>query len=224
VRVEVDGVMYISIVEPEKAAYGITDYRQAAMQLAQTTTRSVIGTIDLDQTFEERMLVSSKVVHALSEAGHAWGIRVHRYEIKNIAPPPSVRNAMEKQVTAERERRAMVAKATGERQARINKSEGERMELVNRSEGEKQRQINEAEGNAAAMLAVAQATADSISKVAAQLNFPGGDAAIRLQLIERYVAGLGRLANPRARVVLPADLGSFDSLLQSAGLSPAAKA
>ncbi|MBT8493788.1 MAG: paraslipin, partial [Deltaproteobacteria bacterium] len=133
VRVEVDGVMYISVIDPVRAAYGITSYRFAAMQLAQTTTRSVIGTIDLDRTFEERELISSRVVQVLAEAGHNWGIQVHRYEIKNISPPDSVKVAMEKQVTAERERRAVVSTADGQRQAMINRSEGHKQDLINQS-------------------------------------------------------------------------------------------
>jgi regulator of protease activity HflC (stomatin/prohibitin superfamily) len=220
VRVEVDGVMYVSVVDPVRAAYGITNYRFAAMQLAQTTTRSVLGTIDLDRTFEERELISSRVVQVLSEAGRNWGIQVHRYEIKNISPPQSVTVAMEKQVTAERERRAIVATADGQRQSMINRSEGKKQDLINHSEGDMQSRINDAEGQAEAMLSVAAATADSIRKVADAIQVAGGDDAIRLQVIEKYISSLGNLANPSTKLLLPADLSNFDALLKSAGLDP----
>lgn len=166
VKVEVDGVIYISVVDPVKASYGVTDYRYAAIQLAQTTTRSVIGTLELDRTFEERDVISAKVVEVLDQAGALWGIRVHRYEIKNIQPPETVKNAMEMQVNAERERRALLAKSEGDKQAKINRSEGIKAETINRSEGEMQKRINEAEGKAEEILAIARATAESIERLA----------------------------------------------------------
>ncbi len=218
VGVQVDGVLYIEVVEPEKAVYGITDYRYAAVQLAQTTTRSVIGTIDLDRSFEERDLISSKVVAELAAAGQAWGIRVHRYEIRNIAPPASVRDAMEKQVTAERDRKAIVHRAQGDRQAAINKSEGEMVEMINQSEGTMQRRINEAEGRAAEIRALADATAESIERIAAALSLPGGSDAVRLRLTERYLGQLRNLRSPNTKVLLPADLANLDALLGSVGL------
>lgn len=213
VKVEVDGVMYISVRDAVKASYGVTDYRYAAMQLAQTTTREVIGKIDLDRTFEEREAISSRVVAVLEEAGHSWGIHIHRYEIKNIATPITVQDAMEKQVTAERSRRAMVAKAEGDKQAMINRSEGARQELINKSEGEKQRRINEAEGRAAEILSIAKATADSIQKVAVALDQPGGGEAMELQLAEQYLAKLSELASPDTHVLLPLDLSRIQDLL-----------
>lgn len=219
VQVEVDGVMYISVLDPVKASYGVTDYIQAATQLAQTTTRSVIGTLDLDTTFQERDLISSKVVEVLSEAGQAWGIRVHRYEIKGIQVPPTVRNAMEQQVTADRERRALVARSEGEKQSRISRSEGQKMELINRSEGEMQRRINEAEGHAAEIRAIAEATATSLERIAQAAVAEGGEEALRIQLVEQYLNRLGNLAKAETSVVLPADLTRLDSLLDSAGLS-----
>ena len=218
VGVQVDGVLYIEVVEPEKAVYGITDYRYAAVQLAQTTTRSVIGTIDLDRSFEERDLISSKVVQELAAAGQAWGIRVHRYEIRNIAPPASVRVAMEKQVTAEREGKAIVHRAQGDRQAAINKSEGEMQELINQSQGYMQRRINEAEGRAAEIRALADATAESIERIAAALSLPGGADAVRLRLTERYLNQLSNLRSPSTKILLPADLANLDGLLASVGL------
>ena len=218
VGVQVDGVLYIEVVEPEKAVYGITDYRYAAVQLAQTTTRSVIGTIDLDRSFEERDLISSKVVQELASAGQAWGIRVHRYEIRNIAPPVSVRAAMEKQVTAEREGKAIIHRAQGDRQAAINKSEGDMQELINQSQGAMQRRINEAEGRAAEIRALADATAESIERIAAALSLPGGSEAVRLRLTERYLGQLRNLRLPSTKILLPADLANLDGLLASVGL------
>ena len=215
VRVEVDGVMYISVTDPVKASYGVTQYSFAATQLAQTTTRSVIGTLDLDRTFEERDLISSRVVEVLERAGEIWGIRVHRYEIKNLTPPPTVHEAMEKQVTAERERRAVVARSEGDRQSRINMSEGEKMETINRSEGQMQRQINEAEGRAEEILAIAKATALSIERVSAAINVDGGQESIRLQLAEKFLTRLTVLAVRETRVVLPADLTSLEEVLKS---------
>lgn len=219
VKVEVDGVMYISVVDPVRAAYGITDYRTAAIQLAQTTIRSVIGTIELDRTFEERELISARVVQVLSEAGENWGVQVHRYEIKNISPPESVRVAMERQVTAERDRRALVAKAEGDRQARINRSEGDKTELVNLSQGDMQSRINEAEGQSGAILALAEATAESIKVVARAVSQPAGEQAMRLQLVERYLSSLSQLARSDVNVLLPADLSQLDGLLAGAGLN-----
>ena len=222
VKVEVDGVMYISVTDPVKASYGVTDYRFAAMQLAQTTTREVIGKIDLDRTFEEREMISARVVNVLEEAGRSWGIRIHRYEIKNIAPPYTVQDAMEKQVTAERDRRAMVAKAEGEKESRINRSEGAMTELINRSEGEMQRRVNEAEGQAQEILAIARATADSIMTVAAVVEQPGGVQAVELQLTERYLDQLRHLARPQTNVLLPLDLTRLDELLRSVALTSTA--
>lgn len=219
VKVEVDGVMYISVVDPVRAAYGITDYRTAAVQLAQTTIRSVIGTIELDRTFEERELISARVVQVLSEAGENWGVQLHRYEIKNISPPESVRVAMERQVTAERDRRALVAKAEGDRQSRINRSEGDKMELVNLSQGDMQSRINEAEGQSGAILALAEATAESIKVVARAVSQPAGEQAMRLQLVERYLSSLSQLARSDVNVLLPADLSQLDGLLAGAGLN-----
>ncbi len=219
VKVEVDGVMYISVVDPVRAAYGITDYRTAAIQLAQTTIRSVIGTIELDRTFEERELISARVVQVLSEAGENWGVQLHRYEIKNISPPESVRVAMERQVTAERDRRALVPKAEGDRQARINRSEGDKMELVNLSQGDMQSRINEAEGQSGAILALAEATAESIKVVARAVSQPAGEQAMRLQLVERYLSSLSQLARSDVNVLLPADLSQLDGLLAGAGLN-----
>ena len=219
VKVEVDGVIYISVTDPVKASFGVTDYSFAAMQLAQTTTRSVIGTLELDRTFEERDLISSKVVEVLEKAGQTWGIRVHRYEIKTLAPPPTVREAMEKQVTAERNRRAIVAQSEGDKQSRINTSEGRKLELINRSEGEMQRTINEAQGQAQEILSIAEANAASIEKIAAAIRLPGGEASVRLQLAKKYLQRLRTLAQDKTQVLLPADLTDLQALLKSIELS-----
>ncbi len=220
VQVVVDGVAYISVIDPVKASYGVTDYQFAATQLAQTTTRSVIGTLELDRTFEERDLISSKVVRDLAEAGESWGITVHRYEVKNLTPPPTVRDAMEKQVNAERERRAILAKSEGDRQSRINMSEGKKAEMINQSEGQMQRSINEAEGQAQEILSIAQAVSDSIQKIGAVAVGQGGEDAIRLQLAEKYLGKLKSLAKQDTRVILPTDLTNLDKLLASLDLAP----
>ncbi len=220
VKVEVDGVIYLAVADAVSASYGITDYRFAAIQLAQTTTRSVIGTLALDQTFEERDLVSSKVVNVLAEVGQAWGIKAYRYEVKNVVPPPTVQSAMEQQVRAERERRAIIARSEGDMQSRINRSEGLKTELVNKSEGEMQRRVNEAEGRAQEIRAIAEATAQSIETLAAALSTPGGEDAIRLQLSGRYLDQLGGIAKEGTNVVVSADLTRPDDLLRALDLGP----
>lgn len=215
VKVEVDGVIYMSVADPVKATYGVTNYGFAAMQLAQTTTRSVIGTLELDKTFEERDMISQAVVDTLNVAGEAWGIHVHRYEIKNIAPPHTVQSAMEKQVTAERERRAILARAEGDKQSRINTSEGTMRELINLSEGERQRLINEAEGRAKEILALAEATANSIEKIGSAIIQPGGEDAIKLNLSEKLIGNIAHLADANTPVIFPADLTNINQLLDS---------
>jgi regulator of protease activity HflC (stomatin/prohibitin superfamily) len=211
--VEVDGVIYISVIDPVKASYGITDYRQGSIQLAQTTVRSVIGTLDLDSTFEERELINSKIVGVLNEVSAEWGINVHRYEVKNIVPPTSVKDAMEQQMTAERTRRALIAKSQGDQQSRINNSEGYMTEVVKKSEGEMQRRINEAEGKAQEILAIAEATAQAIETMAAAISEQGGEQAVQLRLSEQYLSQLGNLARSQTSVILPADLTQLEALL-----------
>jgi regulator of protease activity HflC (stomatin/prohibitin superfamily) len=216
VQVSVDGVIYMSITDPVKASYGITDYRFAAVQLAKTTTRSVIGTLDLDRTFEERDVISAKVVEVLDEAGATWGIRVHRYEIKNISPPETVRTAMEKQVRAERERRAIMATSEGDKQSRINRSEGIKREVINRSEGEKQRRINEAEGRGQEITGIATATAESIRKIAAVLTTEGGVEALKMQVGQQYIDSLRSLDG--SKIILPANIARYEGWLDNLGL------
>lgn len=218
VKVEVDGVIYISVMDPVKASYGITDYRFGAIQLAQTTVRSIIGTLELDKTFEERDLINSKIVGVLSEVGSTWGILVHRYEVKNIVPPASVKNAMEQQMRAERERRALLAQSEGDKQSRINNSEGYKTEAINKSEGEMQKRINEAEGRAREIESIANATAEAIEKMAGVIMQEGGAEAVQLRLTQQYLQRLQGLAKPKTAVLLPADLTKLDTLLQDAGL------
>ncbi len=218
VNVEVDGVIYISVIDPVKASYGVTDYRYAAIQLAQTTTRSVIGTLDLDRTFEERDVISAKVVEVLDQAGATWGIRVHRYEIKNITPPETVKNAMEMQVNAERSRRALLAKSEGDKQSKINRSEGIKAEMINLSEGEMQKRINEAEGKGEEILTIAKATAESIERMATVIAAPGGKNVVRMQLGAQYLKQLDGLSSGASRIVLPGNMMDFDYWMNSIGL------
>ncbi len=214
VKVEVDGVIYMSVMDPVNASYGVTDYRYAAVQLAQTTTRSVIGQMDLDETFEERAKMSMEVVKVLSEMEKPWGIKVHRYEIKNIITPRTVQKAMERQMTAERERRAVIAKSEGVQESKVNDAEGRRAEIINISEAEMQRRINEAEGRAQEIEAIAEATASSIEQVADALSQPNGAEAMQLQLKEKYLSTLSGLGRDKNQVILPKDLSNFDAMIE----------
>lgn len=218
VKVEVDGVLYLSVVDPVNASYGITDYRYAAVQLAQTTTRSVIGLLDLDETFEERAKMSKKVVEVLGDVERVWGIRVHRYEIKNINTPRTVQKAMERQMTAERERRAVIAKSEGVRDSNVNDAQGRRAEMVNISEAEMQRRINEAEGWAQEIEAIAEATAVSIEQIADAISQPKGKEAMRLQLKQKYLGVLDGLAKDANQIILPKDLTDYDALIEGLSL------
>src|SRR3989454_9421475 len=194
VQVAVDGVLYIKILNPERASYGISDYNYAISQLAQTNLRSEIGKIDLDKTFEERTNINTAVVSEVDKASEAWGVKVLRYEIKNITPPKDVLAAMEKQMRAEREKRAVVLQSEGGRDAAINAAEGEKQQVIKASEAKRQQQINEAEGQAAAILAVAQATAEGIRRVADTIRMPGGFEAVQLRVAEQYIGQFGALA------------------------------
>jgi regulator of protease activity HflC (stomatin/prohibitin superfamily) len=218
VKVEVDGVIYISVVDPVNASYGVTDYRYAAVQLAQTTTRSVIGQMDLDETFEERAKMSKEVVKVLSEMEKSWGIKVHRYEIKNILTPRTVQKAMERQMTAERERRAVIAKSEGVMGSKVNEAEGRRAEIINISEAEMQRRINEAEGWAQEIEAIAEATASSIEQIADALSQPKGTEAMQLQLKEKYLTTLSGLGRDENQIILPKDLSNYEALMEGLSL------
>lgn len=218
VKVEVDGVIYLSVVDPVNASYGVTDYRYAAVQLAQTTTRSVLGNMDLDETFEERAAMSKEVVKVLSEVEQVWGIKVHRYEIKNIVTPRTVQKAMERQMTAERDRRAIIAKSEGVKGSKVNDAEGMRAEIINISEAEMQRRINEAEGYAEEILSIAEATAKSIEEVAAALSQPKGKEAMKLQLSEKYLDTLSGLGRNENSVILPKDISNYEALMEGLSL------
>ncbi len=218
VNVVVDAVIYLSVMDPAKASYGVTNFVYAAIELAQTSTRSIIGTLDLDRTFEERELISAKVVEVLNQAGQTWGLRVHRYEIKNIMPPHSVQNAMEKQVNAEREKRAILAKSEGDKQSRINMSEGSKREMINISEGEMQRRINQAEGKAEEILTIAKATAESIKRISSALSEKGGEKAYNLKLGEKYLDQMEHLADGSVEIIMPADISNFNKWLKSVDL------
>jgi regulator of protease activity HflC (stomatin/prohibitin superfamily) len=209
VTVEVDGLIYLQVVDSKLAAYGINDYRMASSQLAQTTLRSCIGRIDLDKTFEERETINGQVVDSIDQAAQAWGIKVLRYEVKDILPPESVKKAMEAQMTAEREKRAAIATSEGLRQSTINKAEGERQDAILRSEGEKQKRINEAEGRAMEILAVARATAEGLKTIAEQLQAKGGQEAANLRVAEQYIAEFGKLAQTSNTLVIPSDVSDI---------------
>ncbi len=216
VQVRMDGVIFIQVIDPKKASYGINDFHFAVSQLAQTTMRSEIGKLDLDRTFEERMTINRAVVQSIDEAAISWGVKVLRYEIKNITPPQSVLVAMEKQMQAERERRAVILQSDGEKQAAINVAEGQKQKVVLESEGLRARQINEAEGEAAALLSVAEATAQSIRLVADSISTPGGMDAVQLKVAENLVEQFGKLAKTNNTLILPANFADMGSLIASA--------
>ncbi|MCB1663311.1 MAG: stomatin-like protein [Pseudomonadales bacterium] len=213
VQVGVDGVLYLQVLDPERASYGITDHIFAISQLAQTTLRSEIGKIDLDRTFEERASINGNVVAELDKASDPWGVKVLRYEIKNINPPKDVLGAMEKQMRAEREKRAVVLTSEGERDAKINEAEGDKQRVIKQSEAVKQQQINEAEGEANAILAIASATAEGLRQVALALKEEGGEAAMKLRVAEDYVTQFGKLAKESNTLVVPANLADISSMI-----------
>lgn len=216
ISVEVDGVLYLQIMDAQKASYGIDNYRFAATQLAQTTMRSIIGKMELDKTFEEREAMNSIIVDAVDRASDPWGVKVTRYEVKNITPPQSIKDAMEKQMRAEREKRANIANSEGDMQARINRAEGEKQELIARSEGEKMRRINEAEGSAAEIEAVATATAKGIREIAMAINAPGGQDAVNLRIAEQYIGEFGNLAKENNTMIIPSNMADISSIIATA--------
>src|SRR5512138_370681 len=213
VQVAVDGILYMKVLDPQRASYGITNYVYAIIQLAQTALRSEIGKIDLDRTFEERTHINGMVISELDKATGPWGIKVLRYEIKNITPPQDVLAAMEKQMRAEREKRAVVLSSEGERDAAINTAEGKKQQVIKESEAMRQRQINEAEGEASAILAVAHATAEGLKQVAQAISTPGGPEAVQLRVAEQYVGEFGKLAKTNNTVILPANLSDVGSMI-----------
>jgi regulator of protease activity HflC (stomatin/prohibitin superfamily) len=218
VQVQVDGVLYLKVLNPERASYGISDYMFAITQLCQTNLRSEVGKIDLDKTFEERTAINTAVVSELDKASEPWGVKVLRYEIRNITPPADILAAMEKQMRAEREKRAVVLTSEGQRDAVINAAEGDKQQTIKASEATRQRNINEAEGQAQAILAVATATAEGIRRVAESIKLDGGHEAVQLRVAEQYVTQFGKLAEGSTTLVLPAsvsDIGAMVSLAMS---------
>ena len=216
IAVEVDGILYMQVVDAKKASYGINNYQFAAAQLAQTTMRSVMGKLELDKTFEERETINSAIVGAVDKASDPWGVKVTRYEVKNILPPQSIKDAMEKQMRAEREKRATIAESEGDRQAKINRAEGDRQEMIARSEGEKQKRINEAEGRAIEILKVAEATASGIREIASAINEKGGVNAVNLRIAEQYLNEFGKLAKTNNSIIIPSDLSDIAGMIKAA--------
>jgi regulator of protease activity HflC (stomatin/prohibitin superfamily) len=216
IAVEVDGILYMQVVDAKKASYGINNYLFASSQLAQTTMRSVMGKLDLDKTFEERETINSVIVDAVDKASDPWGVKVTRYEVKNIMPPQSIKDAMEKQMRAEREKRASIAESEGDRQAKINRAEGDRQEMISRSEGEKQKRINEAEGRSIEILKIAEATANGIREIASAISEKGGVDAVNLRIAEQYLDEFGKLAKTNNSMIIPTDLADIAGVIKAA--------
>jgi regulator of protease activity HflC (stomatin/prohibitin superfamily) len=225
-QLQVDGILYFQVTDPMRASYGSSNYVTAITQLAQTTLRSVIGKIELDQTFEERELINAQVVAAIDEAALNWGVKVLRYEIKDLTPPAEILHAMQAQITAEREKRALIAASEGRKQEQINIANGEREAAIARSEGDKQAAINKAEGEAAAILAVAQASAQALERIASAVRTPGGEQAVQLKVAEQAVAAYSRVAaDASTTLVVPASMDQVAGLVASAmQLAKASKA
>ncbi|MBP9150604.1 MAG: paraslipin [Rhodoferax sp.] len=216
-QLQVDGILYFQVTDAMRASYGSSNYITAISQLAQTTLRSVIGKLELDKTFEERDIINAQVVQAIDEAALNWGVKVLRYEIKDLTPPKEILHAMQQQITAEREKRALIAASEGRRQEQINIATGEREAFIARSEGEKQAAINNAQGEAAAILAVAEANAQAIERVAAAIRQPGGEQAVQLKVAERAVDAYGRVAaDASTTLIVPSNMTEVSALISSA--------
>ncbi len=215
-QLQVDGILYFQVTDPMRASYGSSNYIVAITQLAQTTLRSVVGKLELDKTFEERDFINHSVVSAIDQSAGNWGVKVLRYEIKDLTPPKEILHAMQAQITAEREKRALIAASEGRRQEQINIATGEREASIARSEGEKQAVINKAQGDAAAVLAIAEATAGAIRQVAAAISSPGGMDAVNLKVAEQYVNAFGNLAKVGNSVIIPANFADVGSLIGAA--------
>jgi len=215
IAVEVDGILYLQVIDPVKASYGVTNYSFATTQLAQTTMRSEIGKIELDRTFEEREKINTEIVAAVDKASSPWGLKVNRHEIKNITPPASIKDAMEKQMRAEREKRALIAESEGDKQAKINRAEGEKQQAIALSEGEKMKRINEAEGRGQEIERVAKATANGIREIALAINEKGGYDAVNLRIAESYLGEFGKLAKINNTMIIPSDLSDVASVVAS---------
>ena len=216
-QLQVDGILYFQVTDPMRASYGSSNYIVAITQLAQTTLRSVIGKLELDKTFEERDIINAQVVQAIDEAALNWGVKVLRYEIKDLTPPKEILQAMQRQITAEREKRALIAASEGRRQEQINIATGEREAFIARSEGQKQAEINNAHGEAAAIIAVAEATASAIRQVAEAIRQPGGEEAVQLKVAERAVDAFGKVAaDSNTTLVIPGNMSEVSGLIASA--------
>jgi regulator of protease activity HflC (stomatin/prohibitin superfamily) len=215
-QLQVDGILYFQITDPMRASYGSSNYIAAITQLAQTTLRSVIGKMELDKTFEERDHINTTIVSAIDESAENWGVKVLRYEIKDLTPPKEILHAMQAQITAEREKRALIAASEGRKQEQINIASGEREAAIARSEGEKQASINRAQGQAAAILAIAEASAEAIRKTAAAIREPGGADAVNLKVAEQYVSAFGQLAKTNNSIIVPANLSDMSGLIAAA--------
>jgi regulator of protease activity HflC (stomatin/prohibitin superfamily) len=215
ITIEVDGVLYLRVIDPAKASYGIDNYLFASIQLAQTTMRSVIGKLELDKTFVERETINSVIVDAVDKASDPWGVKVTRYEVKNISPPQTIREAMEKQMRAEREKRAVIAESEGQRQAKINRAQGLKQEAIAKSEGEKQRRVNEAEGRGSEIERIASATAQGIRQISLAINEPGGKEAVNLRIAEQYITEFGNLAKTNNTMIIPSDLADVAGFIKT---------
>lgn len=213
IAVEVDGILYLQVMDAQRASYGIDNYKFASTQIAQTTMRSVIGKMQLDKTFEERDTINVAIVEAVDKASDPWGVKVTRYEVKNIVPPQSIKDAMEKQMRAEREKRALIAESEGEMQAKINIAEGVKQEMIATSEGEKMKRINEADGKAQEIELVAKATANGINMIATSINEEGGRDAVNLRVAEQYIQEFGKLAHASNTMIIPSDLSDISGLI-----------
>ena len=216
ITVTVDGILYLQVMDPQKASYGINDYQFAATQIAQTTMRSVIGKMVLDKTFEERDIINVSIVEAVDKASDPWGVKVTRYEVKNIVPPQSIKDAMEKQMRAEREKRALIAESEGTMQAKINNAEGQKQEVIKYSEAEKQKRINEADGSAFEIERVACATAKGIREIASAINEKGGIDAVNLRIAQDYLEQFGKLAAENNTMIIPSNLADVASIIAMA--------
>jgi regulator of protease activity HflC (stomatin/prohibitin superfamily) len=216
IAVEVDGILYLQVIDPQKASYGIDDYRFASIQMAQTTMRSVIGKLELDRTFEERETINVSIVEAVDKASEPWGIKVSRYEVKNITPPQSIKDAMEKQMRAEREKRAKIAESEGDKQAKINVAEGVKQELIAKSEGEMQKRINEAKGRSSEIEQIASATANGLRAIAIAISEENGMNAVNLRIAEQYLTEFGKLASQNNTMIIPSNLTDVAGIVATA--------
>ncbi len=216
IAVEVDGILYLQVLDPQKASYGIDNYRFASIQIAQTTMRSVIGKLELDRTFEERETINVTIVEAVDKASEPWGVKVTRYEVKNISPPQSIKDAMEKQMRAEREKRAVIAESEGTKQAKINNAEGDKQELIKKSEGEMQKRINEAAGRASEIEQLAKATANGLRAISSAISEENGLNAVNLRIAEQYLMAFGNIAKTNNTVIIPSNLTDISGVIATA--------